>query len=110
MVKRINSKAKGSRGEREFSNLCKEYGFNTYRSQQFSGANHDADVEGIPGIHIEVKRVEKLNVSNAMKQAIRDKADGEVAIVAHRKDREEWLVTMRATDFLEMVKERENVK
>lgn len=102
---KINSKAKGSAGEREWSNLCKKYGFDTHRSQQFSGANHDADVEGIEGLHMEVKRVERLNVSEAMKQALKDKREDEIPIVAHRKNREGWLVTMRAEDFLEMYKE-----
>lgn len=104
---KINSRAKGVAGEREFSNLCKKHGFETRRGQQYSGIE-GKDVVGLDGIHIEVKRVEKLNISNAIRQAIRDKTDGEIPIVAHRKNREEWLVTMRATDFLEMVKEREN--
>lgn len=99
---KINSNQKGKAGEREFSNLCKEYGFDTRRSQQYSGANHDADVEGIDGLHIEVKRVEALNVSKAMKQAIGDAREEEVPIVAHRKNNEEWLITLRATDFLEL--------
>lgn len=30
------------------------------------------DLSGLPGIHIEVKRVEKLNVVEAMEQSIRD--------------------------------------
>lgn len=102
----INSKQKGKAGELEFSNLCKEHGFNTRRSQQYAGINNDADVVGLPGIHIEVKRVEKLNVSNAMRQAVRDKADNEIPIVAHRKNREDWLVTMKADDFLKLYKEK----
>lgn len=109
-MSKINSNAKGSAGEREFSNLCKNYGFNTRRSQQYCGVNNDADVVGIDGLHLEVKRVERLNVSNAMKQAIRDMAEGEVPIVAHRKNREGWLVTMRAEDFLKIYKEYEGMK
>lgn len=100
----INSKAKGNKGEREFSNLCKEFGYNTRRSQQYSGANHDADVVGIDGLHLEVKRVEQLNVSKAMQQAIRDKREGDIPVVAHRKNREEWLITLRAEDFLKLYK------
>lgn len=101
---KINSKKKGSRGELEFSNLCKSKGFETRRGQQYCGANGDADVTGIDGLHIEVKRVEALNVSKAMKQAIEDAREQEVPIVAHRKNNEEWLITLRATDFLELYK------
>ena len=58
------SKDKGKRGEREIANLLKEAGFkNAHRSAQCKGNTGDAaDVEGLPGIHIEVKRVEKLNL------------------------------------------------
>jgi len=40
-----------------------------------------------------------------MEQAIRDSEGKAVPIVAHRRNREEWLVTMRAEDFMEMCKE-----
>lgn len=100
----INSRNKGKTGELEWSNYCKKQGFNTRRSQQYAGINNDADVVGLPGIHIEVKRVERLNVTEAMKQAVRDKAEDEISIVAHRKNREEWLVTMRAEDWFKLYK------
>lgn len=102
---KINSKNKGRVGEREFSNLCKRYGYNTRRSQQYCGYNADADVVGIEGLHLEVKRVERLNITNTMNQALRDKADEEIPVVAHRKNREQWLVTLRACDFLEIYKD-----
>ncbi|HZW97796.1 MAG TPA: hypothetical protein VFF56_03010 [Bacillota bacterium] len=96
----INSKAKGKTGELEFANLCKKYGFHqARRSQQYAGINNDADVVGLPGIHAEVKRVEKLNVSKAMEQAIRDCGEGDIPIVAHRKNYEPWLITMLAKDW-----------
>lgn len=101
---KINSKQKGKKGELEFSNLCKEHGFNTRRSQQYCGINNDADVVGLEGIHVEVKRVERLNVSNAIRQAIEDKAEGEIPIVAHRKNYEDWLVTMTAEDWFKLYK------
>ena len=101
----INSKNKGSVGEREWSNLCKSQGYITRRGQQYCGSNGDADVVGIPGLHMEIKRVENLNVSKAIAQAINDKRDGEIPIVAHRKNREDWLVTMRADDWFEFLRE-----
>lgn len=104
MAKKINSKVKGKRGEIEFSNLCKKYGFNTRRSQQFAGINGDADVVGIEGIHIEVKRVERLNIDEAMEQSIRDSKEGEIPIVAHRKNHKPWLITMTFEDWTEIYK------
>lgn len=104
----INSKAKGAKGERELSRLLKEYGYDTRRSQQYCGVNGDADVVGLPGIHIECKRVQKLNIYEAMDQAINDSGarampfDYPLPTIFHRKNNCKWLVTMRWLDFLEM--------
>lgn len=101
----INSKEKGKVGEREFAALCREHGFeNARRGQQYSGINGDADVVGLEGIHIEVKRVERLNIEEALQQSIRDSKEDEIPIVAHRRNREEWKITMRADDFFKLYK------
>lgn len=62
------------------------------------------DIEGLPGIHMEVKRVERLNLWDAMAQSIRDSerfGDG-VPTVFHRRNRSPWLVTMRLDDWLSL--------
>lgn len=59
---------------------------------------------GLPDIHIEVKRVERLNIDAAVEQAQRDKKEEELAIVAHRKNNKEWLITMTAEDWFEIYK------
>lgn len=102
-----NSRAKGAAGERELSNVLKEYGYQTRRGQQYCGANGDADVVGLDGIHIECKRVERLNIDDAMAQAVADAREGETPAVFHRKNRKGWLVTMRLDDWLKMYRERE---
>ena len=96
----MNSRQKGARGERELAEKLREYGYETRRGQQYSGANGDADVVGIPGIHIECKRVERLNIDEALSQAERDARDGEMPVVMHRKNRAEWKVTMLLDDFM----------
>lgn len=96
----MNSREKGCKGERELAKILRDYGYTAKRGQQYSGANGDADVVGIPGVHIECKRVEKLNIHDAMNQAVRDARDGEIPVVMHRKNRTEWLVTMRLEDWL----------
>lgn len=102
-----NSKQKGARGERELSYKLKEYGYNTRRGQQYCGANGDADVIGLSGIHIECKRVERLNIYDAISQAKSDAKEGELPTVFHRKDRSEWLVTMTFDDWMKLYKEYE---
>lgn len=101
----VNSRAKGARGERELRSKLNEHGYNTRRGQQYCGANGDADVVGLPGIHIECKRVERLNLCDAMAQAKHDARDGEKPAVFHRKDNCEWLVTMTLEDWIELYKE-----
>ena len=98
----MNSRQKGARGERELAKKLREYGYETRRGQQYCGANGDADVVGLPGIHIECKRVERLNLYDAMSQSRHDARDGEIPLVMHRKDNCEWLVTMRLDDFMEL--------
>ena len=61
-----------------------------------------ADVIGLPGIHIEVKNVERLNLRAAMAQSENDAKDGEVPIVAHKSNRKPWLVTMNSEDFFKL--------
>lgn len=101
----INSRNKGASGERELANKLKEYGFACRRGQQFSGASGDADVIGLDRIHIECKRVERLNLSKAMSQSIRDCNNGNIPVVMHRKNREDWLVTMQLSQWVEFYKE-----
>lgn len=98
----INSRAKGARSERLLANTLKEYGFeNCRRGQQFCGKNGDADVVGLPNIHIECKAVEKLNIDNAIEQAIRD-CKKDIPCVFHKKNHKDWLVTMRLDDWINL--------
>lgn len=103
----MNSKQKGKRGEIELSNVLKGYGYDCRRGQQYSGANGDADVVGLPGIHIECKRVERLNLAEAMKQARRDALPGEFPVVFHRRNDEPWMVTMPLESWIEIYREWE---
>ena len=101
MAKTINSRRKGATGERELARLLQGYGFDARRGQQYSGLGGD-DVVGLPGVHIECKRTERLNLDAAMDQAIRDANPDEAPAVFHRKNRKEWLVTMRVADWIEI--------
>ena len=107
MLVAVNSRAKGAAGERELARKLNEYGFNTRRTVQYNGKAEegDGDLVGLKGIHIESKRVERLNLYDAMAQAIHDAKDGELPTVFHRKNHREWLVTMRLPDWMELYKE-----
>lgn len=93
---------KGADGERELAAILKDHGYQCTRGGSLT-YGLAPDLEGLPGIHIEVKRVEHLNVSTAMKQAQRDSEHfGGMPAVFHRKNREPWLVTMPLSDWLEL--------
>ena len=98
----MNSRNKGASGERELASVLREYGYEARRGQQFSGANGDPDVVGLPHVHIECKRVERLNIYDAMEQSKRDARDDEMPVVMHRKNRKQWLVTLSLADFIEL--------
>ena len=98
----MNSRSKGAKGERELARVLRQYGYDCRRGQQYSGANGDADVVGLPGVHIECKRVERLNIHDAMDQAKRDSRDGEIPAVFHRKNNCEWLVTLQIDKFMKL--------
>ena len=101
----MNSRAKGAAGERELAKKLREHGYDCRRGQQYCGANGDADVIGLPGIHIECKRVERLNIDEAMLQAIKDRREDEFPAVFHRKNNGKWQVNMLLEDWLEIYRE-----
>ena len=102
----MNSRQKGKAGELELAQLLRAYGYTARRGQQYSGANGDADVVGLPGVHIECKRVEKLDIYKAVEQSVRDAHVDELPAVFHRKNRHGWLVTVRLDDFLALIREK----
>lgn len=101
----INSRQKGKAGELELAHKLKEYGYDAKRSVQYNGKDGQADVLGLPSIHIECKRVEQLNLYKAMDQAKRDAKNGDKPAVFHRKNRCNWLVTMELDDFMKIYEE-----
>lgn len=101
----MNSRQKGKAGERELAKKLREYGYNCRRGQQYNGSDGSADVVGLEGIHIECKRVERLNIEDAMAQSKHDARKDEIPVVMHRKNNCEWLVTLRLDDFINMYKE-----
>jgi hypothetical protein len=106
------SRDKGKVGEREVAALLREYGFDGKRGVQYQGGKDSADVTGLPGFHIEVKRTEKLNLEAAMAQARADCEDRTVNIpvVFHRKNKNDWVAILDVHAFLNRVKEYEKLR
>lgn len=104
----MNSRDKGARYERELAGMLRDYGYKGRRGQQYCGISGDADVVGLPGIHIEAKRVERLNLYDAMAQSRSDAAEEEIPVVMHRRNNCGTLVTMEFDRFMEIYREWSN--
>ncbi len=97
-----SSQTKGAAGERELAAILRQYGYDIQRGGFVFG--EVPDLVGLPGIHIEVKRVEKLNLDAAFDQSSRDSEkfrDGFPTVI-FRKNRKPWMVVMKLEDWLEI--------
>ena len=105
----INSKRKGNNGEVELAHVLESHGYKARRGQQYSGATGEPDViHNMGNLHIEVKRVERLDIFKAMEQSRNDARINEIPVVMHRKNHKPWLVTMDIADFIKIWKVYEN--
>ena len=101
------SRQKGARFELEVAHYLQAHGYpDAHRTAQHCGKTGDAgDVEGVGGLHVECKHVEKLNLYNAYHQAVRDSdanGNGNIPVVIHKRNREETLVTLSLDKFIQI--------
>lgn len=97
------SREKGKRGEREVASLLRTHGYDTRRGVQYKGGTDSPDVVGLPHIHIEVKRTERLDLYGALSQSKGD-AGADLPVVIHRKNDCEWVVIQPLNDWIELYK------
>ena len=105
----VNSKQKGARFERQLASIFRDYGYEARRTAQYCGNTGDAsDVVGLPGVHIEAKHQERMNLYEWVSQAKRDSAGtGRLPAVFHKKNHAEILVTMTLEDWFNLYREWE---
>jgi len=111
---KINSRAKGARGERELASFLTEEGFPAKRGVQFSQGRFgltgdDVICDSLP-LHIECKRVEAGNPYTWLEQAVRDAKEGKIPTVFHKRNDHGWIVVLRAEDFISILRESSLVK
>ena len=102
----MNSREKGKRGERLWRDFLNANGFDrARRGVQHAGGPESPDVicPGMEAYHPEVKFTERFQVYEFMAQAIND-SKGKIPYVAMKSKNKAWLVTLRAEDFLALVK------
>lgn len=106
----VNSKQKGARFERQLAGLFRDYGYTkARRTAQYCGNTGDAsDVVGLPGIHVEAKHQERLQLYDWMDQAKRDAKAGGAGLlpaVFSKKNSHSILVTMELDDWMKIYRE-----
>ena len=105
----MNSKQKGARFERLLASRFREYGYKARRTAQYCGNTGEAsDVVGLPGLHVEAKHQERMQLYDWMAQAKRDAAGtGNLPAVFHKKNNAAILVTMELDDWMKVYTEWE---
>ena len=104
----INSRQKGKRGEleaaAEWNRLVPKA--MARRSQQHSGTESASDLisPGTPHLWLEVKRVQKLNLTEVFEKS-REQCGELCPVVLHRKNDCEWLVTFPLEDIRRFVQQ-----
>lgn len=111
------SRDKGKRGEREAAKLLEELGLGSARrGVQYSGVGGADLVHSIEGVHIEVKRVEALQLYPALKQARADCESQELeagrlfsagdtpVCLLHRRSRKPWVFIVEAGDVVDFAR------
>ena len=102
-----NSRLKGKNGELEAAHALNDVlpHAKARRAQQFAGHHTAADLvcEGLPGIMVEVKRKQSLNLHKTMDKSLEDCTEDQTAVILHRKDNCEWLLTVRLEDVPAMM-------
>ena len=99
------SQRKGRQAELELTTILNNNGLPVKAGEPLNYGRMP-DIIGLDGIHIEVKRHERLNLTSAMNQAISDAdkfKDGAPAIF-HRRNRSPWLVSMLLQDWIALYK------
>lgn len=102
------SRAKGGRGEREVVQLARAAGFHD------AARTHDGrtqvgrgDIAGIPGVHVEVKRREKLAVRAWLDEAAAEAHEHDLPVVAFRQNGGDWYAALPLDELLALLKHRE---
>lgn len=98
-----NSRRKGAAGELEAAKALNAVlpHAKARRAQQYAGHETAADLvcEGLDGVMIEVKRRQSMNIHKVMAESLAHCTEAMLPVILHRKDNEEWLLTIRLEDL-----------
>jgi len=103
------SRDKGAAAEREIVHILRDNGWkDAQRTHDGRAQRARGDIRnGPPGVHIEVKRHEKLNVPAALRQVEADANPLDLPVLVHRPSRQDWCATLPLDELLALLKLRE---
>lgn len=96
---KINSRQKGARGERQAAKALQAIGIiDADRAAQI-GKESGRDVEGWPGVNVEVKNLKAIAALKHLEQSKRDAKPGEVPIALVKQDRSKFVLMVELGQF-----------
>lgn len=99
------SRNKGASSEREVAEILRQHGWKAERTP-LSGGMKDwpGDLQtNIPGIHLEIKRQEKLALPAWIRQSEADCPDNHVPAVVFRQSRQPWRIVLPFDHWLDLL-------
>lgn len=99
---------KGKTGELEAIKVIQAHGWpRAHRTSDGRTQAGRCDVgSGPQGVALEIKRVERLNVPQALRRLAED-AGPDIPILVHRPSRSPWMATLELTELLPLLRLRE---
>jgi hypothetical protein len=107
-VTRLNSRAKGARGELEFiqNHLAPHWPQACRNLDQYGPQKQDA--LNVAGVHWQIKRTEHLQIWAALRQAEKEAAPHDLPIVAFRRNRNlTWYCALEAAELIPLLRLRD---
>ena len=99
------SRDRGARAERELVQIFKDAGWpDAHRTSRGVSQAGAGDIQGIEGVHVECKFVQRLSVPAALDQVQRDARPLDLPLLVHRPSRHEWCCTLPLVQALKLLK------
>lgn len=103
------SREKGAAAERELVAILRGHGWTRAHRNHQSGGQGGGDIaRGPEGVHLEVKRQERLNIPAWLRQAHDEAGEHELPIVVFRQSHGRWHAVLPLDELLALLRLRES--
>jgi Holliday junction resolvase len=94
---------KGQDGELEVAAIFQAAGFDCNRTPNSGGLRITGDLYGDVPCHVEVKRQERLQLPEWLRQAAREAPEGVMPLVAFRQNGREWYAALPLSALVDLL-------